>query len=159
MRPFEEQTECIVKALLAELLGENEEASFRQLQSDSLGGNESDEDTFDPQLIATQLRDMGDRINKEIKEHMKQLTQDWGNEKVVLDFPEACTTISNTWTARHPEAASEMSLLSVTVALVKYVVNRAPQLREKVASAMTTFINSKLTSHIQSLGGWEHLYN
>ncbi|XP_030077347.1 bcl-2-like protein 15 isoform X2 [Microcaecilia unicolor] len=156
MRTFEEETECVVKALLSELLGENEGISFRNLESDSLESSEGNEDTFDPQLIACRLRDIGDRINKEIERNVQQLILDWGTEKVAVDFLKAVSTVSSTWTARNPEVASEKALLSVGVALFKQTVIRAPQLCGQLESAMNTFF-STLKPHIQNLGGWEHI--
>nr|XP_033773791.1 bcl-2-like protein 15 [Geotrypetes seraphini] len=160
MKTFEEQTECIVKALLSELLGDNEETTFRSLESDSpltlQSGTLETKETFDPQLIACRLRDLGDQFNKEIKKSALQMVLDWGTEKVVADFPKAVDAVYSNWTSQSPETASEKALLSVSVALVKCTVNKAPQLCERLEHAMIT-LYSNMKQQIQRLGGWEHI--
>ncbi|GAB0200004.1 bcl-2-like protein 15 [Grus japonensis] len=75
MATFEEQTECIVEALFSDLLGEDESAC-RSLETDlgvRCAAPQSEESAgelptkFDPVVIASRLRQMGDRCNMDFE--------------------------------------------------------------------------------------------
>uniref|UniRef100_A0A8C9EIC7 Uncharacterized protein n=1 Tax=Pavo cristatus TaxID=9049 RepID=A0A8C9EIC7_PAVCR len=71
MRTFEEQTACVVEALFDDLLNEDE-ADFRCLQTDS-GEPPSG---FDPVIIASRLRQIGDQCNMDFERVSSQAVRE-----------------------------------------------------------------------------------
>uniref|UniRef100_A0A7M4FC08 BCL2 like 15 n=1 Tax=Crocodylus porosus TaxID=8502 RepID=A0A7M4FC08_CROPO len=75
---FEEQTECVVEALLSDLLGGKEEVAWRSLETDSTI-------RFDAVVIASRLRMLGDMCNQDLEGPAQQVITDMTSGKENLE--------------------------------------------------------------------------
>ncbi|XP_019402349.1 PREDICTED: bcl-2-like protein 15 [Crocodylus porosus] len=154
---FEEQTECVVEALLSDLLGGKEEVAWRSLETDStiraesaLGGSSE----FDAVVIASRLRMLGDMCNQDLEGPAQQVITDMTSGKVEA-FQAAVESLSRSWSSQNPELGYERALLSVSVKLGMYVAQKIPAVKEQLVELING--NRRVRGYIQNQGGWENL--
>ncbi|NXG77761.1 B2L15 protein, partial [Baryphthengus martii] len=168
MATFEKQTAYVVEALLSDLLGEDE-SEFRSLETDSGDGAEPTvaaaelPSTFDPVVIASRLRRMGDQCNLDFErvpsdalaevlkgKKLKLLSRCLQVEK----FGAAVDSLTRRWSDQNPELVYEKAFLCVSVKLVMYLAKKVPALRP--CNQLTEVINgnSQVRKYIEDRGGW-----
>uniref|UniRef100_A0A8D0GZZ7 BCL2 like 15 n=1 Tax=Sphenodon punctatus TaxID=8508 RepID=A0A8D0GZZ7_SPHPU len=158
-RTFEEQTECVVKALLSGLL-ENEEISFRSLKADSAGRSlpaaASDASTFDPVVIASRLRVLGDLYNEDLEQPAQQLIAEVTKGKVE-QFGATVDSLSKIWSTLNPGLGYERAFLAVSVKLFVYLAQKVPSVVSRLQLADIINGNRQVRGYIEAHGGWENL--
>ncbi|NXK50420.1 B2L15 protein, partial [Chauna torquata] len=169
MKTFEEQTACVVEALFHDLLNEDG-SDYRCLQADSGGSvqsaGESSSD-FDPVIIASRLRQIGDQCNMDFERVSSQVVAEvlTGKVKDTLSclalsllfmekFGAAVDSLSRSWSAQNPEMVYERAFLSVSVKLMMYVLEKVSA--EVCRSQLITVINenTQVKNYIEACGGW-----
>uniref|UniRef100_A0A7M4F9Q3 BCL2 like 15 n=1 Tax=Crocodylus porosus TaxID=8502 RepID=A0A7M4F9Q3_CROPO len=141
---FEEQTECVVEALLSDLLGGKEEVAWRSLETDSTI-------RFDAVVIASRLRMLGDMCNQDLEGPAQQVITDMTSGKVEA-FQAAVESLSRSWSSQNPELGYERALLSVSVKLGMYVAQKIPAVKEQLVELING--NRRVRGYIQNQGGW-----
>ncbi|NXN40076.1 B2L15 protein, partial [Rhinoptilus africanus] len=151
MATFEKQTECVVNALFLDLLGDNE-SECRSLETDS-GGDELK--TFDAVLIASRLRQMGDRYNVDFERAASEALAEVLKGEMEK-FGAAVDSLSRSWIDRNPELVYEKAFLCVSVKLLMYLVKKVPAIAIVGPSYLTRAINgnSQVRNYIEAHGGW-----
>ncbi|KAM8795944.1 bcl-2-like protein 15 [Eudromia elegans] len=124
MSTFEKQTEYIVKALFSDLLNE-EECVFRCLENDSGESEQYAEETpsnFDPVIIASRLRSIGDQCNVDFENssHVVAEVLEGKAEK----FGAAVDSLSRSWSNQNPEFCYERAFLAISVKLAMYIAKK-----------------------------------
>ncbi|XP_013799022.1 bcl-2-like protein 15 [Apteryx mantelli] len=159
MSTFEKQTEFIVKALFSDLLNE-EESAYRSLEKDSGESEQSAEETpsnFDPVVIASRLRRIGDECNL-----------DFGNSSQVVaevlkgkieKFGAAVVSLSRSWSNQLPELCYERAFLAASVKLTMYIAKKIPAMVRQIQLVELINGNPQVKSYIESCGGWENFDN
>ncbi|XP_014461157.1 bcl-2-like protein 15 [Alligator mississippiensis] len=157
---FEEQTECVVEALLSDLLGGD--AGWRSLETDSTPQAQSAvcyyqgqgaSDTFDPVVIASRLRTLGDLYNQDVEGPAREVIAKMASGKVEA-FGAAVESLSRSWSSQNPELGYETALLSVSVKLGMYIAQKIPSVREQLVELIN---RNQVRDYIQHQGGWENL--
>ncbi|XP_054659769.1 bcl-2-like protein 15 isoform X2 [Grus americana] len=166
MATFEEQTECIVEALFSDLLGEDESAC-RSLETD-LGvrcaapqSEESAEELptkFDPVVIASRLRQMGDRCNMDFESVSSEALAEVLKGKMEK-FGTAVETLSQSWCDQNAELVYERAFLCVSVKLLTHVIKKVSATVQPIQLIKVINGNSRVRNHIEACGGWENLDN
>ncbi|NXJ14930.1 B2L15 protein, partial [Odontophorus gujanensis] len=168
MRTFEEQTACVVEALIGDLLNEDG-VSFRCLQTDSGGSVQFEEEPpsdFDPVIIASRLRRIGDQCNMDFERVSSQVLNEVLTGKVkeslsclalgcsVEKFGAAVESLSRRWSDQNPEMVYERAFLSVSVKLMVYIVKKG--LGSAIATHLIKAINqnAQVKNYIEACGGW-----
>ncbi|NXN99575.1 B2L15 protein, partial [Rhinopomastus cyanomelas] len=159
MATFEEQTAFVAEALFSDLFGEDL-SSCRSLETDSASSARELPDTFDPAVIASRLRQIGDRCHLEFEKVSsdalaevlkgKVKCSSWPMEK----FGAAVDSISRMWVDQHPELSYERAFLSVSVKLVTYIANKIQSVVPPSYLAQAINGNSRVRGYIEGLGGW-----
>ncbi|XP_069489468.1 bcl-2-like protein 15 [Ambystoma mexicanum] len=156
-RTFAEQTEEVVQALFAEFSGHHaaEQTVFnRDLVVDSATGEEQ-EDDFDPYIVASRLRSIGDQLDAELAGCAQQLITETAKERLQEGFSEAVRSLSTTWVSASPEMGAEKCLMKAAVNLALYLSRKAPTLAAAMHSTLTNFLTSpELSTFVQHQGGW-----
>ncbi|NXP54641.1 B2L15 protein, partial [Heliornis fulica] len=155
MATFEEQTECIVEALFSDLLGEDV-CQFRSLETDSGGPAQSAGDPptpFDPAVIASRLRQIGDQCNMEFERVSSEALAEVLAGKMEK-FGAAVETLSRSWCAQNPGLAYERAFLGVSVKLLMHVVKKVPTMVQPIQLIKAINGNSQVRRHIEACGGW-----
>ncbi|KAF1461153.1 Bcl-2-like protein 15, partial [Pygoscelis antarcticus] len=165
MAPFEEQTECIVEALFSDLSGEDG-SDCRSLETDwgdpvqSAGESPT---RFDPVVVASRLRRMGDQCNMDFeKVSSEALAEVLKGKKLRLPsrclqmekFGAAVESLSRSWSNQNPELVYERVFLSVSVKLVMHVAKKVPSLVQPSQLINVINGNSQVRSYIEACGGW-----
>ncbi|NWH74697.1 B2L15 protein, partial [Piaya cayana] len=164
MATFEEQTECVVEALFFGLLGE-EENGCRSLEVDSGGPlllAEEPPATFDPVLIASRLRQMGDQCNMDFERVSSEALADVLKGKLQLPslclqmerFGTAVDSLSRSWSDQHPELVYEKAFLCVSVKLLMHLAKKIPTLVHPSQLVRVINGNPQVRSYIEACGGW-----
>ncbi|NWU65843.1 B2L15 protein, partial [Pterocles burchelli] len=172
MATFEEQTEWVVEALFSDLLSEDE-CDCRSLEMDSgAPGRSAGEppDRFDPVVIASRLRRIGDQCNLDFERVSSEALAAVLRGKRVsagdapLQLPSRCLqmekfgaaveSLSRSWSDQNPELLYERAFLSVSVKLLMYVVEKVPALVRPHQLAQVINGNSQVRSYIEACGGW-----
>ncbi|NXV70937.1 B2L15 protein, partial [Atlantisia rogersi] len=166
MATFEEQTECVVEALFSDLLGEDE-CSCRCLETDSGEPAQSAGDPpipFDPVVIASRLRRMGDRCNLEFERVSSEAVAEVlagkvehalsANQPCMEKFGAAVETLSQSWCDQNPELAYERAFLGVSVKLLMHVLKKVPAMVQPIQLIKVINGNSQVRRHIEASGGW-----
>ncbi|CAM9846697.1 unnamed protein product [Bubo scandiacus] len=158
MATFEEQTACVVEALFSDLLGEDE-SECRSLETDSgepLRSAVEHPTTFDPTVIASRLRQMGDRCNMDFERVSSEALAEVLKGKMEK-FAAAVDSLSRRWSDQNPELAYEKAFLSVAVKLVMHVTEKVPALLRPNQLIEVINGNSRVRNYIEACGGWENL--
>ncbi|XP_009637682.1 bcl-2-like protein 15 [Egretta garzetta] len=160
MATFEEQTACVVEALFSDLTGDNE-TECRSLETDSgepvLSAGEPPA-SFDPVVIASRLRRMGDQCNMDFERVSSEALAEVLRGKMEK-FGAAVDSLSRTWSDRNPEMAYERAFLSIAVKLLMHVTKKVPAIVQRNQLVQAINGNSRVRSYIESCGGWENLDN
>ncbi|KAK2914861.1 hypothetical protein Q8A73_005455 [Channa argus] len=112
--------------------------------------------SFDPVLIADRLRTVADSLNDnpEFKDALTNFKQAAAQEAVELAFSHSVEALCKTQVSQRPEVLPEMQIIRASVAIGLYIKKSSPDLRTKVQSAMTAFLNRRVGTWIVSQGGW-----
>ncbi|NXI73555.1 B2L15 protein, partial [Anseranas semipalmata] len=155
MKTFEEQTVCVVEALFYDLLNEDE-SDYRCLQADSGGSvrsaGESPSD-FDPVIIASRLRQIGDQCNLDFERVSSQVLAEVLTGKMEK-FEAAVDSLSRSWSDQNPELAYERAFLSVSVKLMMYVLKKVPAVVHPRQLITVINGNAQVKNYIEACGGW-----
>ncbi|KFP16428.1 Bcl-2-like 15, partial [Egretta garzetta] len=141
----EEQTACVVEALFSDLTGDNE-TECRSLETDSGA-------SFDPVVIASRLRRMGDQCNMDFERVSSEALAEVLRGKMEK-FGAAVDSLSRTWSDRNPEMAYERAFLSIAVKLLMHVTKKVPAIVQRNQLVQAINGNSRVRSYIESCGGW-----
>ncbi|NWY60683.1 B2L15 protein, partial [Chionis minor] len=165
MVTFEKQTEFIVEALFSDLTSEDE-SSCRSLETDSggktcQGRKKCCETTFDPVVIASRLRQMGDRCNVDFERvSSKEVLAEVLNGKLpsrclqMEKFGAAVETLSRSWSGQNPGLDYERVFLSVSVKLLMYVAKKIPAAVHPRHLIRVINGNPQVKNYIEAHGGW-----
>ncbi|RVE72466.1 hypothetical protein OJAV_G00040280 [Oryzias javanicus] len=120
-------------------------------------GSEEHEDNFDPVLVAEKLRAIGDALNQEacFVDVLTDLKKAAAKEAVEAVFSRSVEVLCETHGAMAAEVAPEIQLIKASVALGVYVAKKAPELKSKVQSALSSFLNTRVGGWIAQQGGWD----
>ncbi|XP_051494880.1 bcl-2-like protein 15 [Apus apus] len=160
MTTFEEQTECVVEALFSDLFSEDE-TQCRSLETDCGGPAQAASEpppAFDPVLVASRLRRMGDQCNLDFERVSSEDLAEVLKGKMEK-FEAAVSSLSRTWSAQNPEMAYEIAFLSVSVKLVIHVAKKIPTVVHPHQLTQVINGNPQVRSYIEARGGWENLEN
>ncbi|XP_068515867.1 bcl-2-like protein 15 [Anas acuta] len=158
MTTFEEQTKHVVNALYYDLL-HDDEIDNRCLQTDSGGpvpfAGELPSD-FDPVIIASRLRQIGDQCNMDFERVSSQALAEVLTGKMEK-FEAAVDSLSRSWSDQNPEMVYERAFLSVSVKLMMHILKKVPSMFHP--SQLITVINgnAQVKNYIEAHGGWENL--
>ncbi|XP_074910833.1 bcl-2-like protein 15 [Buteo buteo] len=160
MATFEEQTTCVVEALFSDLLSEDE-SECRSLETDSeepmrLAGEP--QTRFDPVVIASRLRQMGDRCNMDFERVSSEALAEVLKGKMEK-FGAAVDSLSRSWSDQNPEMAYEIVFLGVSVKLLMYVAKKVPAMVHPNQLIKVINGNFRVRNYIEAHGGWENLDN
>ncbi|NXH70101.1 B2L15 protein, partial [Hydrobates tethys] len=155
MATFEEQTECVVEALLSDLLGEGG-SDCRSLETDAgepvqSAGEPSTQ--FDPVVVASRLRRMGDQCNMDFERVSSEALVEVLKGKME-EFGPAVESLSRSWSDQNPELVYERVFLSVSVKLLMYVAKKVPAMVRPNQLINVINGNSQVRSYIEACGGW-----
>ncbi|XP_010722437.1 bcl-2-like protein 15 [Meleagris gallopavo] len=160
MRTFEEQTACVVEALFDDLLNEDE-ADFRCLQTDSGGPVQSEEEQpsgFDPVIIASRLRQIGDQCNMDFERVSSQALHEVLMGKMEK-FGAAVESLCKRWSDQNPELVYERAFLSISVKLMMYILKKGAANVNPGHLIKAINENAQVKNYIETRGGWEKLDN
>ncbi|XP_068275612.1 bcl-2-like protein 15 [Nyctibius grandis] len=160
MATFEEQTECVVEALFSDLLGEDESAC-RSLETDSGGPVQAAGETpttFDPVVVASRLRRMGDQCNVDFERVSSEALAEVLKGKME-EFGAAVDSIVRSWSDQQPELFYERAFLCVSVKLLMHVAKRVTAMVRPIHLINAINGNSRVRNYIETHGGWENLDN
>ncbi|KAM9217450.1 bcl-2-like protein 15 isoform 1-T2 [Leptosomus discolor] len=160
MATFEEQTACVVEALFSDLLGEGD-SECRSLETDwgepvqSAGEPPT---TFDPVVVASRLRRMGDQCNMDFERVSSEALAEVLKGKME-EFGAAVESLVRRWSDQNPELVYERAFLCVSVKLLMHVAKKVlavlhPNQLTKVING-----NARVRNYIEACGGWEKLDN
>ncbi|TFK04249.1 Zona pellucida sperm-binding protein 3 [Platysternon megacephalum] len=161
-RTFEEQTECIVEALLSDLLGEDEWAAFRSLETDSFAESHTEcelsagaeaSSTFDSVIIASRLRRLGDQYNEDLEQSAQRIIAEVAKGKVE-EFGVMVDSLSKTWSSLNPELGYERAFLAVSVKLLAYLSRKVPAVARRIRLVELINGNREVRGYIETRGGW-----
>ncbi|NXH13067.1 B2L15 protein, partial [Bucco capensis] len=155
MASFEEQTACVVQALLSELLNDDE-SSCRSLETDSgepACSAAEPPTTFDPVLVASRLRQMGDQCTLDFERVSSEAVAEVLKGKVER-FGAAVDSLSRRWSDQNPGLAYERAFLCVSVKLLMHLAKKVPSLLHPSQLISVINGNSRVRSYIEAHGGW-----
>ncbi|XP_074791947.1 bcl-2-like protein 15 [Natator depressus] len=166
-RTFEEQTECIVEALLTDLLGEDEGTAFHSLETDSfaescaelqLSAGAEASSTFDSVIIASHLRRLGDEYNEDLERPAQHIIAEVAKGKVE-EFGVMVDSLSKSWSSLNPELGYERAFLAVSVKLLVYLSRKVPAVARQIQLVQLINGNREVRGYIETRGGWENFGN
>uniref|UniRef100_A0A8C3JMV9 BCL2 like 15 n=1 Tax=Calidris pygmaea TaxID=425635 RepID=A0A8C3JMV9_9CHAR len=147
MVTFEKQTECVVNALLLDLLSQDE-TSYRSLETDS--GEDDLDIPFDPVVIASRLRQIGDQCNMDFE----RVGSDLLAEVLGGKFGAAVDSVVRSWSNQNPELTYETAFLSVSVKLLMHLAKKVPAMLHPRYITGAINGNSQVRNYIEAHGGW-----
>ncbi|NWV01807.1 B2L15 protein, partial [Upupa epops] len=164
MATFEEQTAFVAEALLSELFSSEDVSSCRNLETDSASMVSARElpTTFDPVIIASRLRRIGDQCNLEFEKVSSESLAEVLKGKLTLPsqslqvekFGAAVESISRTWSNQNSELTYERAFLSVSVKLLEYIAKKVPAIVNPSHLTQVINGNTQVRAYIERLGGW-----
>ncbi|XP_030417627.1 bcl-2-like protein 15 isoform X2 [Gopherus evgoodei] len=166
-RTFEEQTECIVEALLSDLLGEDEGFAPRSLETDSFAESHAARDpsagaeassSFDSVIIASRLRRLGDQYNEDLEHPAQRIIAEVAKGKVE-EFGVMVDSLSKSWSSLNPELGYERAFLAVSVKLLAYLSRKVPAVARRIQLVELINGNREVRGYIETHGGWENFEN
>ncbi|NWJ08378.1 B2L15 protein, partial [Crypturellus undulatus] len=168
MSTFEKQTEYIVRALFSDLLNE-EESAYRCLEKDSGESEQCADETpgnFDPVVIASRLRSIGDQCNIDF-ENSSHVVAEVLKGKLRLSFwhlqvekfGAAVDSLSRSWSNQNSEFCYERAFLAISVKLAMCVAKKLPAMLHRIQLVELINGNSQVRSYIESSGGWVSMQN
>ncbi|XP_050810371.1 bcl-2-like protein 15 isoform X1 [Gopherus flavomarginatus] len=179
-RTFEEQTECIVEALLSDLLGEDEGFAPRSLETDSFAESHAGctpfpcfqsavlkrdpsagaeaSSSFDSVIIASRLRRLGDQYNEDLEQPAQRIIAEVAKGKVE-EFEVMVDSLSKSWSSLNPELGYERAFLAVSVKLLAYLSRKVPAVARRIQLVELINGNREVREYIETRGGWENFEN
>ncbi|XP_030417628.1 bcl-2-like protein 15 isoform X3 [Gopherus evgoodei] len=160
-RTFEEQTECIVEALLSDLLGEDEGFAPRSLETDSFAESHAGAEassSFDSVIIASRLRRLGDQYNEDLEHPAQRIIAEVAKGKVE-EFGVMVDSLSKSWSSLNPELGYERAFLAVSVKLLAYLSRKVPAVARRIQLVELINGNREVRGYIETHGGWENFEN
>ncbi|KFQ12796.1 Bcl-2-like 15, partial [Leptosomus discolor] len=138
----EEQTACVVEALFSDLLGEEPVQSAGEPPT-----------TFDPVVVASRLRRMGDQCNMDFERVSSEALAEVLKGKME-EFGAAVESLVRRWSDQNPELVYERAFLCVSVKLLMHVAKKVlavlhPNQLTKVING-----NARVRNYIEACGGW-----
>ncbi|KAM9408227.1 uncharacterized protein KZ484_025340 [Pholidichthys leucotaenia] len=117
------------------------------------------DDDFDPVIIADKLRSIADVLNEDPKfiSALTDLKKAAAQEAVEAAFDKSVEALCQCHVPQCAEVAQEMQLIKVSVAFGLYIKKSAPELKDKVMRAMTSFLNRRVGSWVAQQGGWDEV--
>ncbi|AWP03096.1 putative bcl-2-like protein 15 [Scophthalmus maximus] len=150
---LERQTSDIIRCLL-----EDEHVlSCRGL--DASVEIDSADPCFDPVLIADKLRDVADSLNDDVtfRAALNDLKRAAAQEAAEAAFSHGVEALCKTRVSQGAEVAQEMQLIRASVDFGLYIKKSYPELKNKVQSAMTSFLNRRVGTWVAEQGGWDRV--
>ncbi|KFQ09057.1 Bcl-2-like 15, partial [Haliaeetus albicilla] len=145
----EEQTACVVEALFSDLLSEDE-SQCRSLETDSEGEPQT---RFDPVVVASRLRQMGDQCNMDFERVSSEALAEVLKGKMEK-FGAAVDSLSRSWSDQNPEMVYERVFLRVSVKLLMYVAKKVPAMVHPNQLIKVINGNFRVRKYIEACGGW-----
>ncbi|KFM03135.1 Bcl-2-like 15, partial [Aptenodytes forsteri] len=136
----EEQTECIVEALFSDLADPVQSAGEPPTR-------------FDPVVVASRLRQMGDQCNMDFEKVSSEALAEVLKGKMEK-FGAAVDSLSRSWSNQNPELVYERVFLSVSVKLLMHVAKKVPSMVQPSQLINVINGNSQVRSYIEACGGW-----
>ncbi|XP_041083681.1 bcl-2-like protein 15 [Polyodon spathula] len=116
-----------------------------------------EDDSFDPVIIADQLRSIADQYNDAVLQPMMDefLTQARmaAADQLAAMFSQTVDHLSKNWASQGGDVRQEMCALKAATALGLYARKKCPEL-SSIRSAMAQFVNTRLGDWIAQQGGW-----
>ncbi|KAK1152308.1 hypothetical protein AOXY_G31550 [Acipenser oxyrinchus oxyrinchus] len=117
-----------------------------------------DDDSFDPVIIADQLRNIADQYNKDVLQPLMDQfvgqAQAAAGDQLAAMFSQTVDTLSKNWVSQGGDVRQEMCALKAATALGLYARKKCPELTASVRNAMAQFLNTRLAGWIVHQGGW-----
>ncbi|NXE50265.1 B2L15 protein, partial [Casuarius casuarius] len=116
---------------------------------------------FDPVVIASRLRSIGDECNIDF-ENSSQVVAEVLKGKLKLSFwclqiekfGAAVDSLSRSWSNQNPELCYERAFLTVSVKLAMCIAKKVPAMVPHIPLVELINGNSRVRSYIESCGGW-----
>uniref|UniRef100_A0A8C4K0W4 BCL2 like 15 n=1 Tax=Dromaius novaehollandiae TaxID=8790 RepID=A0A8C4K0W4_DRONO len=112
---------------------------------------------FDPVVIASRLRSIGDECNIDF-ENSSQVVAEVLKGKIEK-FEAAVDSLSRRWSNQNPELCYERAFLTISVKLAMCIAKKVPAVVHHIPLVELINGNSRVRSYIESCGGWENLDN
>ncbi|NXG84291.1 B2L15 protein, partial [Stercorarius parasiticus] len=118
---------------------------------------------FDAAVIASRLRQMGDRCNMDFERVSSEaLAEVLKGEKLKLPsrwlqmekFGAAVDSLSRSWSDRNPELVYERAFLCVSAKLLMYLFKKVPAMVDPSYVIRAINGNSQVRNYIEAHGGW-----
>ncbi|KAG7477768.1 hypothetical protein MATL_G00073130 [Megalops atlanticus] len=117
----------------------------------------TDEDSFDPVLIADKLRELADNYDDTVIQPLIKNVQQAAADQVVAAFSRSVDSLCQSWVVERAEVAPEKQILKASIMLGLYVKKHCPDLTGIVQGAMGDFLNTRLASWVAQQGGWDEV--
>ncbi|KGL96105.1 Bcl-2-like 15, partial [Charadrius vociferus] len=108
---------------------------------------------FDPIVIASRLRRMGDQCNMDFERVSSEALAEVLKGKVEK-FGAAVDSLRRNWSDRNPELVYERAFLSVSVKLLTYIAKKIPDLLHPTHLIQVINGNAQVRNYIEAHGGW-----
>uniref|UniRef100_A0A8B9M6U1 BCL2 like 15 n=1 Tax=Accipiter nisus TaxID=211598 RepID=A0A8B9M6U1_9AVES len=113
---------------------------------------------FDPVVVASRLRQMGDQCNMDFERVSSEALAEVLKGKMEK-FEAAVDSLSRSWSDQNPELVYERVFLSVSVKLLMYVAKKVPAMVHPNQLIKVINGNFRVRNYIEDCGGWENLGN
>uniref|UniRef100_U3IW84 BCL2 like 15 n=1 Tax=Anas platyrhynchos platyrhynchos TaxID=8840 RepID=U3IW84_ANAPP len=110
---------------------------------------------FDPVIIASRLRQIGDQCNMDFERVSSQALAEPGtHEGQILCFGAAVDSLSRSWSDQNPEMVYERAFLSVSVKLMMHILKKVPSMFHPSQLIKVINGNAQVKNYIEAHGGW-----